>query len=164
MAVLQSTLPMSTLTAIWSYLGWHLSIMVLVWLVFIERFNQVARGFFDLRYNDCWESQVLRWGIIIGLDLLIPATLAAPAFYYTSFIRPIGCIILGSAWLGFWGFFFTLTLMVLLRMGSKSCCCCGGRPRRRHWHKHDNPNQRRHSRPEDGQNHSPGLPVLPNRN
>ena len=123
--------------------------MVLVWLVFIERFNQVARGFFDLRYDDCWESQVLRWGIIIGLDLLIPATLAAPAFSYTSFIRPIGWIIRGSAWVGYWEFFFIFTFMVMLRLGSKSCCCGEGRPRGRHWHKPDSPNRRRHSRPED---------------
>jgi hypothetical protein len=138
---------MSTLTAILSYLGWHISLMVLVWGVFLGRFNPTARGFLDLRFNHGWESQVLRWGFLILLDLLLPAALAMPAFYYTSFVQPVGCIILGSAWLGFWGFFFTLTLMVLLRMGSKSCCCCVGRPRRRHWHRHDNPNQRRHSRP-----------------
>ena len=144
---------MSTLTAIESYLGWHITVMGLVWLVFIERFNQVARGFFDLRHDDGWESQVLRWSIIIVLDLLIPATLAAPVFYYTGFVWPVGWIIRISARIGYWGFFFTLTWMVLLRLGSKPCCCGVGRPRGRHWHKPDSPNRRRHSIPEDDTPH-----------
>ena len=139
---------MSTLTTIESFLGWHTIIMGLVWLVFIERFNQVARGFFDLRHDDGWESQVLRWGIIIVLDLLIPTALAVPAFYYTSFVRPVGWIIRGSTWMGYWGFFFTLTWMVLLRLSSRYCRC-GGRPSRRHLLRHNSLNQRRHSRPDD---------------
>jgi hypothetical protein len=149
---------MSSLTAIESYLGWHISIMVLVWGVFLVRFNQTARGFFDLRYDDRWDAQVLRWGIIIVLNLVIPAAFASPAFYCTGFVQPVGWIIRGSTWMGYWGFFLTLTWMILLRLGSKSCRCggcrpsgnyIGGPPRRRHWRKPNSPNRRRHSRPED---------------
>lgn len=160
-AVLQFSLPMSTLTAIQSYLGWHISIMVLVWGVFLVRFNKTARDFFDLRYDDSWYARVLRWGIIVGFDLVIPAALAAPAFYYTGFVRPVGWIIRGSTWMGCWGFFFTLTWMILLRLGSKSCHCGGcrlpgnyiGGPRRRlHGHR-PSPNLRRHRNPEDNTPH-----------
>ncbi len=151
-------LDLNTLTAIQSYLGWHISIMALVWGVFLVRFNKTAKDFFDLRYDDCWESQVLRWVIIIGINLLIPATIAAPAFYCTGFVRPTGWIISGSTWIGYWGFFFTLTWMVLLRPGPKPCCCgygyrppsnyIGGPPRRLQGHR-PSPNRRRHSNPED---------------
>ena len=126
--------------------------MVLIWGVFLVRFNQTARAFFDLRYDDGWEAQVLRWGIIIVLDLLIPAAFASPAFYFTGFVRPVGWIISGSTWVGCWGFFFTLTWMVLLRLGSKACCCgyghrppsnyIGGPQRRRPWYR-KNSNQGR---------------------
>ncbi len=149
MPVFQSAPPMSTLTAILSYLGWHISIMALVWGVFLVRFNKTVKDFFDLRYDDSWESQVLRWGIIIGLDLVLPAALASPAFYCTGFVWPVGWIICGSTWMGYWGFCFTLTWMVLLRLGSKSRCCCDVGRHRRHWRKPDSPNRRRHSNPED---------------
>ncbi len=153
MAVLQSDLPMPTLTAIQSYLGWHISLMVVVWGVFLVRFDRVAKEFFHLRHDDSWEAQVVRWGIILGLDLLIPAVFAVPAFYYTGLFHHIGWLNRVTAWIGYLGFFFTLTLMVLLRMGSKSCCCCVGRPRGRHWHRPDSPNRRRHSKPEDDASH-----------
>ena len=150
-------LDLNTLTAIQSYLGWHISIMALVWGVFLVRFNQTARGFLDLRYDDSWDAQVLRWGIIVGFDLLIPATLAAPAFYYTGFVRPVGWIIRGSTWMGCWGFCAILILMVMLRFSSPCGCCCGrrpsgnyigGPPRRLHGHC-PSPNRRRHRNPED---------------
>ena len=112
------------------------------------RFNKTAKDFFDLRYDDGWDARVLRWGIIIGLDLVIPAALAAPVFYYTGFVRPVGWIIRGSTWMGCCELCTILILMVMLRLGSKPCCCGVGRPRGRHWHKPDSPNRRRHSRPE----------------
>ena len=157
MPVFQSAPPMSTLTAILSYLGWHITVMVLIWGVFLVRFNKTAKDLFDLSYDNSWGAQVLRWGIIIGLDLVIPPALAAPAFYCTGFVRPVGWIIRGSTWMGCWGFCAILILMVMLRFSSPCGCCCGrrpsvhyigGPPRRLHGHR-PSPNRRRHRNPED---------------
>ena len=157
MPVFQSAPPMSTLTAILSYLGWHITVMVLIWGVFLVRFNKTAKDLFDLSYDNSWGAQVLRWGIIIGLDLVIPPALAAPAFYCSGFVWPVGWIIRGSTWMGYWGFFFTLTWRVMLRFSSPCGCCCGrcpsgnyigGPPRRLHGHR-PSPNRRRHRNPED---------------
>ncbi len=144
---------MPTLTAIQSYLGWHIGIMVLIWGVFLIRFNRVAKGFFELRHDDSWEAQVLRWGIIIGLDVMIPALFAVPAFYYTGLVHPIGCLISASTWIGCAGFCTIIMLMFMLRFSSP-CGCCYGRRRsvphiggpvhQMHGHP-SNPNRRRHS-------------------
>ena len=115
---------MPTLTAIQSYLGWHITLMVVIWGVFLVRFDRVAKEFFALHHDNSWEAQVLRWVFLIGLDLVIPAVFAVPAFYYTSLFHPIGWLISGSTWIGCWGFCTIVMLMVMLRLGSKSCSCC----------------------------------------
>lgn len=131
---------MPTLTAIQSYLGWHISLMGLVWCVFVIRFDRVAKGFFKLRDEACWKAQVLRWGFIIALNLVIPAVLAMPAFYYTGFVRPIGWMIRTSEWIGLWELCTILVLMAMLRFGSGRRCCCDPH----HGHRRSNPNRRRH--------------------
>ncbi len=149
---------MPTLTAIQSYLGWHIGIMILIWGVFLIRFDRIAKEFFQLHHDDSWEAQVLRWGIIIGIDLMIPAVFALPAYYYTGLVHPIAWLIRGPIWLGYWGSCLVLTFMIMLRLGSKSCCCGGGHrpsidyiggpPRRLHGHR-SNPNRRRQRNAED---------------
>jgi hypothetical protein len=133
MPVFQSAPPMSTLTAILSYLGWHISIMVLSVIVCTFWAGDTARHSFwgnaecENHARKSRKEIVLQRLLFPGVTILIPTLLVGAAFCYTGYIHPNRWIIAMSAKIGWYEYGILLTLCGMNYLSRKwGRCCCGG--------------------------------------